>query len=215
MKIEVKNLEISYLSSKGANLVLDNVNFILKNSINVLTGASGSGKSTLLHLFNLDLLPSSGSLLINDISIDDPSFELRKYKNGIMMVGEDFFCPDFSVIDNLALNMSSDIEYEERLKEIKDNFSGDFKLENKYHTLSSGQKLFLILNLAKLKKASLVLLDEPTANLGEKDIPKAIEYIEDISKISTVIISSNDDRLIIPSASYYHIENKKVSHYDL
>jgi len=215
MKIEVKNLEISYLSSKGANLVLDNVSFVLKNKINIFIGASGSGKSTLLHLFNLDLLPSSGSLLINNISIDDPSFELKKYKNEIMMVGENFFCPDFSVIDNLALNMSSEIDYEERLKEIKDNFSGNLKLENKYHTLSSGQKLFLILNLAKIKKTSIVLLDEPTANLGEKDIHKAIEYIEDISKISTVIISTNDDKLIIPSASYYHIENKKVSNYDI
>ena len=102
-KIEIKNLSFSYKNTKKS--VLKNINLIINKGDRIgIVGESGSGKTTLIDLLLGLLNPTSGQILVDNIS-------LKKYLNinhfvrgnsPISYVPQDYFIKEGTFIDNIV-----------------------------------------------------------------------------------------------------------------
>lgn len=210
MKVEAKDVEISFLNNNNFINVLYGINFSIDEKITILKGASGSGKSTILKLINAELIPSSGKLFIDGTATTSSNFDFKGFKKQVLKIDESFFDNSITALDNVALNLNLNIDYEEKIELIKKSFNNNYSLNNRYGNLSSGQRLLTILLLAKLSNCKMILLDEPTSNLDEDETKKAIECLKDIANSASLIIATNDERLNISEARYIKICQGRV-----
>ena len=152
-----------------------------------LVGSSGGGKSTVISLIQRFYEPERGVISIDGVDI--AGVDLAALRDAIAFVSQDVFLFDGSVGDNIALGRSgaSDAEVIEAAKQAH---AHDFimALHDGYGTgvgehgskLSGGQKQRIAIARALLKRASIILLDEPTAALdaeSEREVQKALDTL--------------------------------------
>ena len=165
------------------SLVLDNVGTLVQGtkhladislslesgSFNTLLGPTGAGKTSLLRLMaGLDH-PASGKVYAGGKDVT----KLSVRKRSVAMVYQQFInYPGFTVFDNIASPLkvarTSFAETRRRVKEVAELLQLDGFLERMPNELSGGQQQRVALARALAKKADLVLLDEPLANLDYK-----------------------------------------------
>ena len=195
--IEIKDLNYTYSNNNNKKYIFkENLNFkIKKNAFFIIAGESGSGKSTLLSLISGLIIPTSGEIVFN------------KYKNEsespkISYLNQDFTLINASISENVAFGVSRDkIDIElikrclkkagiyEYIKSLKGNVYHN--LGENGDGLSIGQKQRIALARALYFKPSILLLDEPTSSLDSKNEIKIINTLEQISKETTVIMSTH------------------------
>ena len=103
--IEFKDISFSYKKGKGVT----NLNLKLEDGeFNFLIGPTGSGKTTLMRLIYFDLIPDSGTLIVNGFKSRDLSFsKTSKVRKEIGMVFQDYkLLNDRNVYDNISLPVS-------------------------------------------------------------------------------------------------------------
>lgn len=162
--LELKNVSKNY----GKVIAADNINIeVDQTEFFSLLGPSGSGKTTMLRIIAGLEEPNEGSQIIingKDVTHAPP------YQRGIGMVFQDFLLfPHKTVAENilfpLKMQGASQKEKDENLKWITSltHLEG---LEDRYpYQLSGGQKQRVALARGLVSKPSLLLLDEPLANL--------------------------------------------------
>ncbi|MFV0395347.1 MAG: ATP-binding cassette domain-containing protein [Coprobacillaceae bacterium] len=137
MKIDIKNLDLTYPSGKQA---LKNINISLESpSLIGLLGPNGAGKSSLMKLLVAALLPTNGEILMNGSPLKDCEKEMKS-KSG-------YLPQSFGLYDELTVTQF--LDYMAALKGIKNiKESIERVLEATYlqekrkapiHTLSGGQ----------------------------------------------------------------------------
>ncbi|MCY4050132.1 MAG: ABC transporter ATP-binding protein [Gammaproteobacteria bacterium] len=136
---------------------------------NVLLGATLSGKTTLLRLMAGLEKPSSGEVWFSGKNVTHVSVQHRN----IAMVYQEFInYPNFSVFDNIASPLKvagkTPDEIKQHVGEIAELLKLSKYLDRDVASLSGGQQQRIALARALVKQASLVLLDEPLANLDYK-----------------------------------------------
>jgi ABC-type multidrug transport system fused ATPase/permease subunit len=204
-KIEITSMTYGYITD---TIIFDKLNFSMTSGdIVVIKGQSGVGKSTLLKLITGMINPISGYILINDMY---PLSE-TDVSNAIGYVGPESYLVEGTVRENLLypieLFRTPDDDMKEYLKRLglfdtKFQLNLDKKLSEDAE-LSTGQRQRLAIVRALLRKPSLLILDEATANLDtltEVDVIKTISELS-IDKI-TVIVTHKD--------SFDHIATKKI-----
>jgi ABC-type Fe3+/spermidine/putrescine transport system ATPase subunit len=140
-----------------------------------LLGPSGSGKTTMLRIVAGLEQPNAGTVRIGGRDI---TFE-PSYRRGIGMVFQDFLLfPHRTVAENiifpLKMQGASAARKQEQLHWVCD-FVRLQGLENRYpHQLSGGQKQRVALARGLVSRPSLLLLDEPLANL-DRELRKEME----------------------------------------
>ena len=87
MSIEVKNLSFSYNERPFVKDLSFNVS---KNQIGLISGVSGVGKTSLLNIISGLKMPDSGTILLNNITLNDESTNLQTEKRNIGYVFQDF-----------------------------------------------------------------------------------------------------------------------------
>ena len=158
-------------------------------------GESGSGKSTLLSLISGLIIPTSGEIVFNKYK-NEPEFPKISYLN------QDFTLINASISENVAFGVSRDkIDVELIKRCLKKAGIYDYIKSlkgNIYHNLgengdglSIGQKQRIALARALYFKPSILLLDEPTSSLDNKNEIRIINTLEQISKEITVIMSTH------------------------
>jgi putative ABC transport system ATP-binding protein len=170
-----------------------------------LSGKSGSGKTTLLNVAGLIDPPSKGELLINGKNIstlhDDELSRIRAEEIGFIFQTFNLL-PLLSALENVEypltlLNLPEDecrVRALEALKKVG--------LENFGHhrpaQLSGGQRQRVAIARAIVKNPTLILADEPTANLDSKTSEEIIDILLNLQKDLnvTVMLCSHDPDLI-------------------
>ena len=167
--IELKKVSYTYLGE--TTLALENINLSIQAGQHVaLVGASGAGKSTLVNLLLGFVQPTSGNIILNK----DSTITNYQLLPSIAWVPQKPYLFHDTIAANIRLG-EPDATDEEMIEAAKAAHLHDFieSLPEKYETvigeggarLSGGQAQRLALARAFLKKAPILILDEPTSSL--------------------------------------------------
>lgn len=202
--IRVNNLH-KYFNKKRSNEihVINNTSLEFKSTgLVCLLGNSGSGKTTLLNVIGgLDKV-DSGLISIDQENINKYRASkwdgLRNRYFGYIFQNY-ILLPDLSVYDNLkfVLNML-DVSIEEADQRIEYALKavGMEKFKKRKPTqLSGGQQQRVAIARALVKSPKVIIADEPTGNLDEKNTTQIMNIIKKISKECLVILVTHERRL--------------------
>lgn len=189
-KIEFRNVTFAYPKRPDVQ-VLKNFSLTVQPGEKVaLVGFSGSGKSTIIQLLERFYDPVEGSILVDDVPIQELNVQWLRQSLGLVSQEPILFDATieenirYGALDGVTVTME-DIEKAARLSNAHDFIS---KLPKKYATLSGergsqlsgGQKQRVALARAMIKNPQILLLDEATSALdteSERIVQKAIDEV--------------------------------------
>lgn len=203
--LKLLNIEKIYKNNTKA---LNNINLeINKGEIVVILGPSGSGKSTLLNILGGIDKPTKGEFYFDNKRIDKLNdLILTTYRrNNIGFIFQNYnLISNLTVKENIKLghNLSNNpININEII-----NIIGLNNHKNKYpNTLSGGEQQRVAIARSITKNPKLLLCDEPTGALDEKNGKIVLEILQDINKkYNTTII------IVTHNPSIANIGNKVI-----
>lgn len=185
---------------KGINLTIENGEFL------TISGSSGSGKSTLLNMMGCLDQPTSGEIWFEEKNIMKmKERELNRFRlEEIGYIFQSFnLIPALNVYENIELpllimkNISAK-ERRERVEYFIEMVGLKDRMKNKSYELSGGQRQRVAVARALSTHPSVVLADEPTANLDSKTGIEIINLMHDISRkeLTTFIFSTHDPKVM-------------------
>jgi len=207
--VECTNVTKIYQQGRVKVTALDDVSLSMeKGSFAALAGPSGSGKTTLLNIIGGLDVPDSGRVLVDGNSLQEMTqsqlANLRLHKVGFVFQSYNLI-PVLSAVENVEFVMLlqgiAAKERRERAMAILD----DVGLENKYRRrpaeLSGGQQQRVAVARAIVSSPSIVLADEPTANLDSKTGNGLLEMMKEMNERKKVtFIFSTHDRMVMDYA---------------
>ena len=201
MILEIKNLSKSFIDGKKTLNVLKNINLSIdRGSIITIKGPSGSWKSTLLILIGTLDKPNKGEVIFDNENIDSIK-DLNRFRND--KIG--YIFQFHNLISELSLKENVILPREISRKkvdhqEIKDLFKF-FELDDRMHSypndLSGGEKQRVSVMRAIINQPSIVIADEPTGNLDQKNVFKMIDLFKKLNNEHnlTFIIATHDNEV--------------------
>jgi iron complex transport system ATP-binding protein len=200
VKLKVDNIWFSYNSAP----VLDKVTFKLGcGEVLAVVGPNGSGKSTLLKCIDQILKPKSGVIRIEGKKINDYSNEDVAKKMGYVPQSNGKSFPS-TVFDTILLGRKPHIRWGPTSTDfnIVSKVINSLKLEDltlrDINELSGGQRQKVIIGRALAQEPSILLLDEPTANLDLKHQLEVLKLVrEQANKGVSAIIAIHDLNLAL------------------
>lgn len=183
--LEFKEVSKIYETFDSSRFALRNVSFdLLEGRRAAIVGRSGSGKSTLLHLAAGIDIPSTGEILVQGQALSSLSEKKRTLlrRNGVGLVFQFFYLmPHLSVKDNVALPaLIAGDNVEEtgvRVRELLNRVGLADRSEDVVQKLSGGEMQRVAICRAMLRRPKLLLADEPTGNLDDKNGLLVMELI--------------------------------------
>jgi len=192
---------------------------VLKGEFLAIAGPSGSGKSTLLNLIGCIDSPTSGSVYIEDQKTSDRTPDqlanLRAHKIGFIFQTFNLL-PVLSAFENVEYPL---LRFKLDKKKRRARVSKYLELVgvNKYakhrpNQLSGGQRQRVAIARALITGPSIVLADEPTANLDHKTGGDILELMRRINqdKGTTFIFSTHDPRVMEMAGRLVRIEDGEL-----
>lgn len=205
--LALKNVVKTYHLGETTVPALRGLNLsVKKGEFTALIGKSGSGKSTLLNLVGCIDSPDAGQIIFDgqDITHLDEvqKSSLRNHKIGFIFQSFNLI-PVLNVYENIELPLviQPEVSTEERKNRVLSALK-DVELEEFAHyppdKLSGGQRQRVAIARALVTHPTLVLADEPTANLDSKTSHKIIDLLLDLNqkKHITFLFCSHDEKLI-------------------
>ncbi|HOP48668.1 MAG TPA: ABC transporter ATP-binding protein [Desulfobacteraceae bacterium] len=198
---------------RGVDLTVDKGEFM------AVWGPSGSGKTTLLNLIGAIDEPSSGEIFIEGQDLlslsDNKRTELRNRFIGFIFQGFNLI-PVLSAIENVMLPLeitgTSASEAKENARRRLDEVGLSEFAQHRPDKLSGGQRQRVAIARALVTEPSLIIADEPTANLDSDTSHKIIElmrYLNEKEK-TTFIFSTHDQRLLDQVKRLIRLEDGKI-----
>ncbi len=149
----------------------------------VILGESGIGKTTLLHLLGGLLAPQTGSIIINDTEITRLTTRaMDKFRgNQIGMIYQKaYFVKSLTVLENLLLIQYLAGKEKDKSKALSllQDLGIKGKANEKTTALSQGQRQRASIAMAVLNDPTIILADEPTANLDDKNADLVVQLLK-------------------------------------
>lgn len=171
--IEVKNIHKSF----GDLEVLKGVNLsIEKGEIVAIIGKSGAGKTTLLQLIGTLDRPTNGQVLIDGtdvFTLNDTQLAAFRNKHIGFIFQFHQLLPEFTALENVCIPAmiarEKVVDYQPRAKQLLTDLGLADRMEHKPNELSGGEKQRVAAARALMMKPSIILADEPTGSLDEKN----------------------------------------------
>lgn len=194
--IRLENVSKSYNKK-----VLDNISIDIKEEeLVAITGESGRGKSTLLNIIGLLEYPDSGKVIVDgQTNVKPSSMKANKIlRNKISYLFQNFALIDEeSVYSNLMLslkyNSCSKSEKKEKIKNALNKVGLENYEKRKIYELSGGEQQRVAIARVILKPSKIILADEPTGSLDEKNRDQVISLLKYLNKEGkTVVIVTHD-----------------------
>lgn len=170
--------------------VLKQVNFELRRGdMLAIVGSSGSGKSTLLHLLGGLDSPTSGEVIFNGTALSAMSQNaLSALRNAEMGFIYQFhhLLPDFTAAENVAMPLLiGGMARDKALAQAGDMLEQVGVAARAHHRpseLSGGERQRVAIARALVNKPSLVLADEPTGNLDQRNAQSIFDLLSELNK---------------------------------
>ena len=213
--IKLENIFFSYKNEnlfEGLNLRID------KNEIIGILGESGTGKSTLLNILVNLIKPQKGYIYLDDKLILD-KFDVRKYQNLFSIVTQESFLINETILENIVIDKNNfdrkKLDKSLKFASLNETINS---LENGLNTkvgmalkkLSSGQKQRIAIARAYYSDRKILVLDEATNALDEKNEKKIFENIQKLKDERTIIIISHKTENLKICDKIYLMYEKKI-----
>ncbi len=219
--VVARQLEKTYVAGDIAVQAIQGVDFTIEPASFVsFVGPSGSGKSTLLNMIGCLDPPTAGSLQVvgKDISNLNRQQAARFRGEHIGFVFQDFnLIPVLTVFENVEypLLMVQNWPKEKRTARVKELLEavGMGDQGHKFPSqISGGQKQRVAVARALVTNASLVLADEPTANLDRTTANHVIELMKKMRDEfgTTFIFSTHDPKVVNNAETIFTLEDGKL-----
>ena len=215
--LKISNVYKTYIDGTDTLEVLKDISISANsNEIVLIMGPSGSGKTTLLNIISMIEKASNGNLEIDEKNINHKEIALidkvRSEVLGVLFESKNLLT-EFTVLENLIMpyKLNNIIDHHNP-KKLLDDFGLLDKASYYPHQLSAGESQRISLLRAIVNKPKLIVADEPTANLDEKNLYRIIDFIKKI-KInygSSFIIATHDERLCDVADRILYLDNGKL-----
>lgn len=175
-----------------------------------MAGPSGSGKTTMLNLIGALDTPSSGSIWVGDHAIGGlSSRDLADFRNEHLgFIFQTFnLIPVLTVRENVELplqlrGISDPIERRERVEALLEDVGIGDMMDRRPSELSGGQQQRVAIARALIKGPTIVLADEPTANLDSVTAEEIMALMQVMNeKLGTTFVFSTHDPLVMNHAT--------------
>ena len=203
MKLELKNISKNFHGVKA----LQNVDFQLQeNSIHALLGENGAGKSTLVKILCGVYQPDSGIINLNNKqqSIPDTSASLSLGISAIHQ--ESVMFDELSVTENVFIGnhitkSNGLVDWglmQDKTNQLLKDLEANIEPNEKIKDLSIAQRHIVQISRSLIHDADIVIMDEPTASLSQKEINELYTIIRNLKKQnkSIIFISHKLDEVI-------------------
>ena len=220
--VRIENVSKNYLLGEQKIQALKDITLSFEPGMFIaIAGPSGSGKTTLLNIIGCIDTPTIGKIYINDMDVSDKTADqLADLRNRtIGFIFQTFnLLPVLSAAENVEYPLlhRKDISPRERKKRI--DYFLDIVGLAKYaghrpNQLSGGQRQRVAIARALAILPSIVLADEPTANLDHKTGEEILNLMKQINRAfnTTFIFSTHDKRVISKADRLVRVEDGEIS----
>lgn len=216
--LRTEELTKEYGFGENKVIALDHVSFsVEKGEFVTILGPSGSGKSTLLHLVGGVDRPTHGQVFIGGQSI-------YKMKNRDLTVfrrreiGQIYqfynLIPVLDVKENISLPVLLDHKKvdQEELQKLLEILGLEKRADHLPNELSGGQQQRVAIGRALISQPQLLLADEPTGNLDQKNSLEIINLFKELNEVykQTILLITHDEKIAGNSSRIIRIEDGKI-----
>jgi putative ABC transport system ATP-binding protein len=192
--VQIRNMSKQF----GDKIIFDNFNLnIAPKSFVVITGESGAGKSTLLNIIGGLEKINSGQVVVAGCDITNGVKQKDFYSTKI-----GFLFQNFVLMENKTVLQNLEIIQKKFRNQVNiDDILSDLNLNNiknkKVYELSGGEQQRIALARLMIKKCELILCDEPTGSLDEKNGGIVLDILHQLNRQDkTIILVTHDKRII-------------------
>lgn len=207
--VEVTDLYKDYKVGKVLFPALRGVSVAINDGeFTAIAGPSGSGKTTLLNIIGCLDTPTKGTVFINGTDTSTltrkEKAELRKKEIGFVFQTFNLI-PVLTAYENVEMPLilldMTEKDKKERITSILEEVGLGEYLHRRPNEMSGGQQQRVAIARALVKNPSMVLADEPTANLDSTTARDILSLMEDLNTShSTTFIFSTHDQLVMDFA---------------
>ncbi len=193
MQVELKGITKAF----GANQVLKGVDLKLEaGEVHALMGENGAGKSTLMNILTGLHKQDDGLVYING---EQKQYENPKEaeENGVSFIHQEMITwPDMTVLENMFMGKEKKNKFgwvltKEMKKEGERVFKElgiDISFDRTMRTLSVGQQQLVEIAKTLLNDAEVIIMDEPTAALTDREIQLLFKIIRQLQKKNVAVV---------------------------
>lgn len=212
--LDIKNLTKTYQSGGSLLTVLHNINFsVAVGSTAAIVGPSGSGKTTLLGLAaGLDR-PTSGSVQLNGITLDNLSEDERAHVRNqhVGFIFQNFqLLPTLTALENVMvpLELRGERNIKARALSLLDKVGLAARGHHYPAQLSGGEQQRVSLARAFSNSPGILFADEPTGNLDAETSEKVVKLLFDLNQEAgtTLILVTHDLELALKTQRIIRIK---------
>lgn len=196
---------------------LDKVNLTVEKGEWVsIMGPSGSGKTTMMNIIGCMDKPSIGEVLLEGVDISKLSqkelTEIRRDKIGLIF--QQFHLVNYlTALENvmMAQYYHSMVDKEEALAALE-----SVGLKDRHHhlpnQLSGGEQQRVCIARALINHPSIILADEPTGNLDEKNEMIVMDILEKLhNNGSTIVVVTHDQEVGVEAERIVYLEHGRIA----
>lgn len=205
------NYDTRHTALSNINIHIDKGEFVF------IVGPSGAGKSTFVKILTHELVPETGSVIVNNIKINKlkPS-KVPYYRRSLGIVFQDFrLLSEKTVFENIAFVLrvtgakSKDIK--ERVNKVLDLVGLRGKEKELPSKLSGGEQQRVAIARALVNQPTLLIADEPTGNLDPKTSEEIMKLFTEINHMGTTIIMVTHNKDLV-NAMHKRVVNIEEGH---
>lgn len=212
---------ISFFHKNSTNYTLQNISFEIDAGSKVgIIGSSGSGKSTLIDLISGLLEPSSGSFLINEVSLNDIS--KNDYFKCIGYVSQHIFLLDSTIEDNIVFAFEGEEIDSQRLRlsiklaNLEEFISSlpsglNTKVGERGMQLSGGQRQRIAIARALYNNPPLLILDEATSALDGPSEAFIMQSLYELDRTKTILLVAHRISTIMHCDKIFLLKNGQIA----
>lgn len=207
-----------YQSGSQPVVALDRIDLsVEKGEFTAIVGASGSGKSTLLHILGSVDQPTEGKVMIEgtDISKMDRTQAaiFRRRKVGLVYQFYNLI-PTLTIRKNILMPLLLDKRKpnQEYFQQVIATLGIEDKLEALPNQLSGGQQQRAAIARSLIYRPALLLADEPTGNLDQKNSREIIDLLKLSNRNlkQTILLITHDEKLALETDRIITIADGRI-----
>jgi putative ABC transport system ATP-binding protein len=207
--------KVSVPALRGVSLTVEKGEFM------AVAGPSGSGKTTMLNLIGCVDIATSGRLEVSGANTSELSDkELTNLRlNNIGFIFQTFnLIPVLNIFDNVEfpLLLQGSLSKKDRASRVHhyiDRVGLSEYIKHRPSELSGGQRQRIAIARALVTKPSLVLADEPTANLDSENAQNIIHLMRELNtkEGTTFVFSTHDHRILTEAKRIVTLEDGRIT----